>query len=92
MAASNLITITYAANLEAGKQKALLCSGCHGQNGISPSPQIPNLAGQKAPYLVKQLKDFKSGYRKDGMMKGIAANLNEQDMEDLSAYYESLNP
>ncbi len=81
----------FAADAAAGKAKAAICSGCHGQNGISPSPAWPNLAGQKARYLEKQLKDYKSGARKDAMMSPQAAMLSEADMANLAAYYESLS-
>jgi cytochrome c553 len=49
----------------------------------------PNLAGQKAPYMVKQLKDFKSGARKDPIMAPMAAPLSAQDMENLAAFFAS---
>ncbi len=73
-----------------GKAKAMMCAGCHGSKGISSSPMWPNLAGQKAAYTAKQLKDFKSGARKDGTMQGLASGLSKADMENLGAYYESL--
>lgn len=74
----------------AGKQKAATCVACHGQNGISGNDLWPNLAGQKAGYLVKQLKAFKDGSRKDPMMAPMVKGLSEQDMADLAAYYSSL--
>jgi cytochrome c553 len=49
------------------------CAGCHGVSGISAAPIWPNLAGQKAAYTVKQLKDFQSGVRKDPAMQAMAA-------------------
>ncbi len=79
-----------AADVAAGKAKAATCAGCHGATGISAAPMYPNLAGQKAQYIVKQLKDFKSGTRKDPIMSGMAAPLSDADMENLAAYYESL--
>ncbi len=75
---------------DAGKAKAAICGACHGAAGISSSPTYPNLAGQNDAYLVKQLKDFKSGVRTDIMMAPMAANLSEQDMADLAAYYSDL--
>lgn len=74
----------------AGKEVAASCAGCHGANGISDIPLWPNLAGQKAPYLSKQLKAFKSGERVDSMMNGIAAQLSDSDIENVSAYYSTL--
>jgi cytochrome c553 len=49
----------------------------------------PHLAGQHAPYLVKQMKDFKSGARKDPVMAPMAKPLSDQDMENLAAYFAS---
>ncbi|EDM65613.1 MAG: cytochrome c [Moritella sp.] len=79
-----------AADIEAGKAKAGMCMACHGVAGISSIPMYPNLAGQKAMYLVKQLKDFKSGKRQDPTMKGMVMALSDADIVNVSAYYASL--
>lgn len=79
-----------AADLAAGKAKAASCAGCHGVDGISNNPLWPNLAGQKAPYLVKQLKAFRDGARQDPMMSAMARPLTDADIENLAAYYSSL--
>lgn len=72
---------------EAGARKVQACGACHGPNGNSMNPAWPSLAGQHAQYLVKQLKDFKSGARTDPQMTPMTAALSEQDMEDIAAYY-----
>jgi len=77
---------------EAGKAKASMCAGCHGPNGISANPLWPNLAGQQPGYLIKQLKAFRDGTRKDPMMEPMAKNLSDKDIEDLAAYFSSLKP
>jgi len=79
-----------AGDLAAGKAKAATCAGCHGANGISAVPTYPNLAGQKEAYLVKQLKAFKDGSRKDPTMNAMAAPLTDDDMANVSAYFASL--
>ncbi|WP_415892407.1 c-type cytochrome [Neptuniibacter sp. PT8_73] len=79
-----------AGDIAAGKAKAAMCSSCHGANGISALPMYPNLAGQKAAYLAKQLHDFKSGMRKDAVMAPISSTLSDADIDNLSAYYKSL--
>ncbi len=79
-----------AADIEAGRTKAFACTSCHGADGISVSPAIPNLAGQKAAYIVKQLKAFKSGARTDMMMNAMAAQLSDADIENLAAFWSSL--
>ena len=76
-------------NAEAGKAKAAVCGACHGATGVSPAANYPNLAGQHAAYIVKQLSDFKAGTRTDMMMAPMAANLSDQDMADLAAYFSS---
>jgi cytochrome c553 len=78
-----------AGDAAAGKSKSAVCGACHGPDGNSMNGMWPNLAGQKAPYLVKQLKDFKSGARKDPVMAPMAAPLSAQDMENLAAFYAS---
>ncbi len=75
----------------AGKTKATtVCAACHGANGISTNDMWPNLRGQKAQYIVKQLKAFKAGTRKDPLMSPQAAQLSDQDIENVAAYYSSL--
>ncbi len=71
----------------AGKGKISACIACHGANGKSLVPTNPNLAGQHASYLIKQLRDYKSGARKNPIMSSFAAQLSEQDMADIAAYY-----
>ncbi len=79
-----------AADIKAGEKKASLCQGCHGTNGNSKTPQYPNLADQQASYIETQLKAFKSGQRTSSIMQDMAANLNNQEIKDLAAYFSSL--
>ncbi len=79
-----------AGDAAAGKVKAAMCAACHGANGISAIPMYPNLAGQKEMYITKQLKDFKSGKRKDPVMAPMVMGLSDADMENLGAFYASL--
>jgi cytochrome c553 len=78
-----------AGNAEAGKQKAAqVCAACHGPEGNKPTaPENPILAGQHYDYLVKALQDYKSGKRDNAIMKGFAASLSKQDIEDLAAWF-----
>lgn len=78
-----------AGSAEAGKQKALTCSACHGADGNSLNPEWPSLAGQNFRYSVQQMKAYQSGQRQNVLMSGMAMGLSEQDIEDLSAYYEA---
>ena len=80
----------FAGDAAAGKAKTGMCAACHGAAGISAVPMYPNLAGQKEAYLAKQLKDFKSGKRKDPVMAPMAMALSDEDMANIAAYYASL--
>ncbi len=82
-------TITFAADIEAGKDKAKNCFGCHGLNGQSTIPTYPKLAGQRARYLEMQLLAFQSGKRENMMMQHIASNLNKEQIKDLAAFFAS---
>lgn len=79
-----------AADVAAGKAKSAMCAACHGAEGVSAVPMYPNLAGQKEMYLVKQLKDFKSGKRNDPVMQPMSAGLSDADIANIAAYYASL--
>ncbi|MCP4874273.1 MAG: cytochrome c4 [Gammaproteobacteria bacterium] len=84
--------LSFAANagdIEAGKSKSAVCAACHGADGNSANGAWPSLAGQHASYIYKQLKDFKEGRRNDPTMVGMVALLNDDDMKNLAAYYES---
>jgi cytochrome c553 len=78
-------------NAAAGKEKAAqVCAACHGADGAKPStPDQPILAGQHADYLVRALSDYKNGRRTNPIMKGFAAQLSKQDIEDLAAWFAS---
>ena len=79
-----------AGDAEAGKTKILTCSACHGADGnTSLMPVYPKLGGQGANYLFKQMKDIKSGVRPVLEMTGMLDALNEQDMQDVAAWYAS---
>jgi cytochrome c553 len=80
----------FAGDAAAGKAKTGMCAACHGAAGISAVPMYPNLAGQKEAYLAKQLKDFKTGKRKDPVMAPMAMALSDEDMANIAAYYASL--
>lgn len=79
-----------AADVEAGKTKSAVCVACHGPEGKSSNPLWPNLAGQKDQYIMKQLKAFRAGERKDPLMSPMAAGLSDEDIENLAAYFSSI--
>jgi len=97
VAAATLSAVALAAhaqgNVEAGKQKAEMCIGCHGipgyQNSFPEIHKVPKISGQTAQYIVASLSAYKKGDRKHPSMRGIAGSLSDEDMADLGAFYAS---
>lgn len=77
---------------ERGQSMSALCSACHGPDGISVNPLWPSLAGQQELYLVNAIKAYRDGVRVDVSMQPFVAELTDQEVEDLAAYYASLSP
>ena len=69
-----------------------VCAACHGLDGVSPIAANPNLAGQHASYLYKQLADYKAGRRKNAVMNGMVATLSDDDLHNLAAYFAAQKP
>jgi cytochrome c553 len=93
LALSALMTASaVAADLAAGKEKAELCTACHGQMGISQTENIPSLAGQPDQFIQWQLVFFRSGARKNEQMQPIVEQINNDDIRNLGAYFASLAP
>ena len=76
-------------NPVAGKTRSELCQGCHGEVGLSLEDLIPNLAGQYAPYIAKQLRNFQSGARTHQIMSAMATTINDAELIDIAAYFAS---
>lgn len=76
--------------IEAGRQRAVLCQSCHGEDGNSVQPDAPNLAGQNAGYLLDQINQFAEGRRKDFVMNQLAENFTTEDKINLAIYYYSM--
>ena len=76
-----------------GKQKALMCKGCHNKVGYKTAYptvyQVPRLGGQHAEYLISALGQYRSGERTFTTMQNIASSLTDQDIADMAAYYSS---
>lgn len=70
-----------------GRDKSMTCQACHGENGMSQSPQWPNLAGQHASYLVEALRQYKSGTRQDPVMAPLVGSLDDDTLAQIAAYY-----
>ena len=92
LAAILLASSAQAADVAAGKEKAEICAGCHGDNGISQTENIPSLAGQLDQFIQWQLVFFRAGARKNEQMQPIVEQLNNEDIRNLGAYFASLTP
>ena len=82
----------HAADIAAGKEKAELCVGCHGEGGISQTENIPSLAGQPDQFIQWQLVFFRSGTRKSDEMQPVVEQISNEDIRNLGAYLASLTP
>ena len=79
--------------VQSGQEKATMCAACHGPTGVSMNPMWPNLAGQHAAYLVKQLRDIKTGsLRHADIMMPFVASLSDDDMASLALFYSKQPP
>jgi cytochrome c553 len=81
-----------AADTAAIQEKAGMCAGCHGENGISQTENIPSLAGQQDQFIQWQLVFFRSGARKNEQMQPIVEQITNEDIRSLGAYFASLTP
>jgi cytochrome c553 len=85
-------SVAHAADIAAGKAKAELCAGCHGENGVSTTENIPSLAGQQDQFIQWQLVFFRAGTRKNEQMQPIIEQIDNGDIRNLGAYFASLTP
>lgn len=69
-----------------------VCAGCHGADGNSVATTFPKLAGQQKKYLLKEMKDYKSGKRVSEIMAPFMVTLSDDDLEELAAYYAKQKP
>jgi cytochrome c553 len=75
-----------------GMQPWETCAECHSLDGISAMPRFPKLAGQRADYIVKQVRDFREGRRQNdgGQMSAIAGEINDKDLAKSAVYFSDL--
>ena len=92
LVASFAIAPAHAADPATGKEKADVCTACHGEGGISQTVNIPSLAGQPDQFIQWQLVFFRGGSRKNEQMQPIAAQISNEDIRILGAYFAALPP
>ena len=90
LVATSVPALAASGDAEAGRKKSAPCAACHGANGVSPSAEFPNLAGQYPDYLATALNHYKNGKRKNPIMEAQAKPLSAKDVADLAAYFSSL--
>ena len=80
--------------IEAGKQASAFCVNCHGDDGISKIPEVPNLGGQNPAFLLEQIRKFGSGERKDQFMQGLIKVLKDEERVQIALFYgnETVKP
>jgi cytochrome c553 len=80
--------LAFAGDAQNGETLSVSCGACHGADGNSPAPNFPKLAGLGEKYLLKQLKDIKSGARVIAEMTGQLDAMSDQDLADVAAYFD----
>lgn len=92
LAAASVASLSQAQDIKAGETKVAMCIGCHGIPGYQATfpevHKVPMIAGQNAKYIASALSAYAKGDRKHPTMRGIAQTLSEQDIADISAFYE----
>lgn len=83
-------------DIKAGEGKIAMCIGCHGipsyQASFPEVHKVPMIAGQSAAYIVAALDAYRQGGRRHPSMRGVAESMSDQDIADVAAYYQALNP
>jgi cytochrome c553 len=90
MLAAALPGAALAGDAIAGRQKAQMCSVCHGPVGVAVAPETPNLAGEPEGYIGRQLRAFRSGKRQHEVMNVIAKSLSDEDIDNIASWFTSI--
>ncbi|MCF6250875.1 MAG: hypothetical protein L3J75_06340 [Methylococcaceae bacterium] len=80
----------YTGNPSAGEKLAGICLSCH-TDDLSDAATGPILAGQYGNYLLKVMKDYQQGSRKDPVMQSMLADFTEENLEDIASYFANMN-
>ena len=78
-----------AAALKAGASVAAVCANCHGDSGVSSKPEVPNLAGQNAQYLMEQMRQFAEGQRRNEFMEAMIKAMSADERAAAVLFYAS---
>jgi cytochrome c553 len=80
----------FAQDAKSGRAKAQACAVCHGPLGIAVMPDTPNIGGEPASYLARQLRAFRGGERRHEIMSVVAKPLSDADIADIAAWFASI--
>jgi cytochrome c553 len=80
----------HARAIELGRDRTLLCAQCHGEDGNSRMPEVPNVAGQNPTYLLEQVDKFADGRRKNFVMQSLTRDFSMEDKVNIAVYYASM--
>ena len=79
-----------AGDITAGRKVMVKCLACHGEDGVSRLPYVPNLAGQNEVYLIESLRAYKAGKRESRMMSVVVKSLSDEDIANVAASYAAI--
>ncbi len=82
----------WTALMHQARERASFCARCHGEDGNSIQPFVPNIAGQNPYYLLEQIAKFADGRRNDYIMTPLARLFSEEDRIVVAAYYSTMAP
>jgi cytochrome c553 len=91
LAGTPLVAVS-TANAAQIPQPAVVCTSCHGRDGIGVTPMYPSLAGQHASYIERAIREYQTGYRKNPIMNGMAGSLKPADITAIADYFSRLKP
>ena len=90
--------LTFGQNIYRGGNKAkgvAACIACHGPTGAgNPAAKFPALGSQQSAYIVKTMKDFRTGARSNDdnkMMRDIAGRMSDKEIEAVASYIAGLH-
>ena len=78
-----------AQDLNAGRNLAATCAGCHGTQGRPRGSAMPPLAGMKAAVMLERLADYRNGRQPGTVMPQIAKGYSEAQLRAIAAYFEA---
>ena len=81
-----LLTGTALADTKHFPDRRSLCLDCHGENGVSPTPEVPSLGGIPGFYALLQLVEFRDGNRRSEIMRGIVEDMTDDDLRAAAAF------